>query len=285
MQLRHKTLYILIVALCIVCLLLYLSKKRQVEGFSSTPIPKIIWSYWNDANIPPKVEQILRNRGEVLSTWEQRVLNEDSVYHYIPRGKFPKGYSALTHQAKSDWIRLYLLKVYGGCWMDASIIVNSSQGVEHMYTESVRSSSELSGFYLSSHTLNSVKESYIESWFIMAPPNSRVVSLWYEEFTEAVTGGFLPYKKKVFSKINVSNIYSPKDEDTYLTIHSSLQYVLQVRIPSTPKIIIYDAADTMFKPHIDCKWNSECTVRFIRETPKEKQPTYIKLRSQERNAL
>ena len=138
MKLRHKTLYILIVALCIVCLLLYLSKKRQVEGFSSTPIPKIIWSYWNDANIPPKVEQILRNRGEVLSTWEQRVLNEQSVYHYIPRGRFPKGYSGLTHQAKSDWIRLYLLKVYGGCWMDASIIVNSSEGVEHMYTESIR---------------------------------------------------------------------------------------------------------------------------------------------------
>ena len=107
-----------------------------------------------------------------------------------------------------------------------------------MYTESVRSSSELSGFYLSSHTLNSVKESYIESWFIMAPPNSRVLSLWYEEFTEAVTGGFLPYKKKVFSAINVSNIYSPTDEDTYLTIHSSLQYVLQVRIPSKPKLII-----------------------------------------------
>lgn len=285
MKLRHKTLYILIVALCIVCLLLYLSQQRQVEGFSSTPIPRIIWSYWNESQIPPKVERILKERERVLSTWEQRVLNEHSVYHYIPRDRFPKGYDTLSHQAKSDWIRLYLLKVYGGCWMDASIIVNSSEGVERMYTESVRDGSELSGFYLSSHTLNSVKESYIESWFIMAPPSSRVVSLWYEEFTEAVRGGFLPYKKKVFSAIDVSNIYSRTDEDTYLTIHSSLQYVLQVLIPSKPKLIIYDAADTMFKPHVDCKWNPECTVRFIRETPKEKQPTYIKLRSQERNAL
>ena len=288
MHLRRKDIiYILIITLCISCVLLYATRQRKVEGFSDGTlyIPKIIWSYWNDPQIPPKVERILKNRERVLSTWEQRVLNQETVYDYIPQGEFPQGYDTLTHQAKSDWIRLYLLNVYGGCWMDASIIVNTSEGVERMYTESVESRSDLSGFYLSSHTLHSVKESYIESWFIMAPPKSRVVSLWYEEFTQAVTIGFLPYKKKVFSEIDVSNIYSRTDEDTYLTVHSSLQYVLQVRLLTKPKIIIYDAADTMFKPHIDCKWDTECTVRFIRETPKEKQPTYVKLRSQERNAL
>lgn len=282
---RKPTIYILIVTLCILCGLLYVLRGEELsEGFSES-IPKIVWSYWNDPEIPPKIKKILDDREEILSTWEHRVLNEETVYNYIPRDSFPEGYDSLSQAAKSDWIRLYLLKWYGGCWMDASIIINTDVGVESMFKGSMQAASELTGFYLSSHTMNSVKETYIESWFIMAPAGSRLISLWYEEFTEAVTGGFLPYKKKVFSKIDVSNIYPRSDENTYLTIHASLQYVLQVRMSSKPKILIFDAADTMFKPHIDCKWDTECTIRFIRETPKEKQPTFIKLRSNERIEL
>jgi hypothetical protein len=133
--------------------------------------------------------------------------------------------------------------------------------------------------------MKSEKESYIENWFIMAPPNSPVIKLWYEEYTDAVKIGFIHYKKKVFSSIDVSNIYSKEDDNTYLTQHAALQYVLQVRMREKPNILIVDAADTMFKPHVDCGWKSGCVIEYINRTPKEKQPPYIKLRSNERNAL
>ena len=283
---RTPTIYILIVTLCILCGLLYFRQKKVTEGFTDASIPRIIWSYWNDPQIPPKVEKIMREREAVLSSWEHRVLNEDTVYDYIPIDAFPEGYSKLSHQHKADWIRLYILKEHGGCWMDASIIVNSTDELERLYTESLNKRSEFTGFYLSSHIRNSVKESYIENWFIMAPIHSRLISLWYEEYTEAVTIGFLPYKKKVFSRINVSNIYGEfEDDSVYLTQHAALQYVLQVRLASRPNILIFDAADTMFKPHVDCNWDISCVLKFIKHTPKEKQPSYIKLRSSERNQL
>ncbi len=172
--------------------------------------------------------------------------------------------------------------------MDASIIVNSGDELESLYKQSVETRSEFTGFYLPSHTLNSVKETYIENWFIMAPKQSKIIQLWYEEYTTAVEIGFLPYKKRVFSKIDVSNIYGEKEDDSvYLTQHASLQYVLRVRLEGKekPNILLFDASDTMFKPHVDCNWDTECTLKFIKETPKEKQPPYIKLRSTERNML
>lgn len=283
---RKPTIYILIVTLCILCGLLYLSQRKQTEGFTDAGIPRIIWSYWNDPQIPPKVEKIMRERERLLSSWEHRVLNEETLYDYIPRDSFPEGYDGLSHQHKADWIRLYILREHGGCWMDASIIVNSTDELERLYSESLESKSEFTGFYLSTHTRNSVKESYIENWFIMAPPSSRIISLWYEEYTDAVRIGFLPYKKKVFSRINVSNIYGEfEDDSVYLTQHAALQYVLQVRLSSKPNILIFDAADTMFKPHVDCNWDVPCVLKFIKDTPKQKQPSYIKLRSSERNQL
>lgn len=290
---RQRSIYILIASLCILLLLLGYLKSRPVEGFSDTAdmadipdIPKIIWAYWHDPQIPPKLKRILDERREVLSTWEHRVLDQTTVYDYIPRDEFPQGYDELSHQHKADWIRLYVLKIYGGCWMDSSIIVNSGDELERLYKESVQTKSEFTGFYLSSHTLDSVNETYIENWFILAPPSSPLISMWYEEFTEAVRIGFLPYKRKVFSKINVSNIYGEYEDDSvYLTQHAALQYVLRHRLKERPNILIYDASDTMFKPHVDCGWKSECVIEYIKNTPKEKQPHYIKLRSSERNAL
>jgi hypothetical protein len=271
----------------ILCISYYIKYIKTKEGFSSSQytLPRIIWSYWNDPNIPSKVKRILDEREEVLSGWDHRRLNEVTVYEYIPENTFPSKYDELSHQAKSDWIRLYLLKNYGGCWMDSTIIVNSSSEIERLYQESMYKQSELTGFYLSTHTLKSVNETYIESWFIMSPQQSPLISRWFEEFTEAVTMGFLPYKKKVFSKIDVSNIYGRNDENTYLTIHASLQYLLRHKLTKKPTIILVDAAETMFKPHIDCNWDSQCTVKYIKETPKHEQPSHVKLRGTETNNL
>ena len=281
---RSVLIGIAILTVLICCVIYLLLSCPQTEGFE-TSIPRIIWSYWHDPEIPPKVKKILDERAEVLSKWKHHVLNETTVYDYIPKDMFPKEYDGLSHQAKSDWIRLYLLKHYGGCWMDSSIIVNSPDELEDLYSKSIHIHSELTGFYLSSLTLNGESKTYIESWFILAPVNSPLVSLWYEEFTEAVIIGFLPYKKKVFSVIDVSNIYGRDDTNTYLTIHSSLQYILRHRLKRKPTLLIVDAADTMFKPHMDCNWDSSCVISYLQKTPKENQPPYIKLRGNERDAL
>jgi len=274
---------VLFIVICIV-VLYKISVSPVTEGFVSTSytLPRTIWSYWHDPVIPPKVASMLEERA--VLPWEHIVLNKTTVHDYIDPSLFPKGYDELSHQHQADWIRLYILKVYGGCWMDASILVNSGVELESLYQRSLEAESEFTGFYLQGHTLGGVPETYIENWFIMAPKGSRIIELWYKEYTMAVEMGFKAYKKRVFSKIDVSNIYGRDDDNTYLTQHAALQYVLRL-LPEPANIIIVDASDTMFKPHVDCNWDTECTLKYIKETPREQQPAFIKLRSNERNLL
>jgi hypothetical protein len=260
--------YILIIVACI-CIGLCLAK-RTVEPFTTYSLPRIIWTYWNDPRIPPKIEKIMREREVVLSTWEHRVLNEETVYDYIPRDSFPDGYYKLGHQHKADWIRLYLLKTYAGCWMDASIIVNRTDEIEEMYEESVSIQSQLSA-YSDSGTSN-----YIETFLIMAPTESKVIDIWFTEYTSAIESGFLPYKKKVTSKIDVSNCFAG-DDDVYLTTSAALQYTLRVHLYNKPPMVLKDRYKTMYKYLAECKHDSKCVIAKIKDTPIGEQPPNIKL--------
>jgi len=286
---RSVLIGIAVLTVLICCVIYLLLSRPQVDGFSSfTTIPRTIWSYWNDPNIPSSLQKILRERQAVLSTWEHRVLNEISVYDYIPKEDFPQKYNELGHQHKADWIRLYLLKVYGGCWMDASILVNSPRDLESLYEEAIETKAEFAGFYFSNITLNGQKDTYIENWFMLAPSRSPLISLWLDEYTEAIAVGFLAYKKRVTSVLDLSNIYGKgedQENNVYLTQHACLQYILRHKLTRKPTLVLKDAADTMFKPLVLCEWDSECVIKYIQTTPIEEQPSYIKLRNQERSAL
>ena len=268
---RPRAIYILIISLCIlVAVLVFLRRippRHAVEGFAT--IPRIIWSYWHDPQIPPKVKQILDDRREVLSGWEHRVLNETTVYDYIPRDEFPKGYETLGQQHKADWIRLYLLKIYAGCWMDASIIVNRSTEIEELYEESLLRKSQLTGYSIGN-------SSYIETFLLMAPMKSTVISPWFDEYTSAIEYGFAPYKKKVSSKVDLSQCFSGED-DTYLITTAALLYTLQVILPEEPPMVLKHRDESMLKYHVECNNDNKCVVEKIRNTPKHLQPPNLKL--------
>lgn len=263
--------YILLIVACI-CIGLGLGlglAKRTVEPFTTYSLPRIIWTYWNDPRIPPNIEKIMKEREAVLSTWEHRVLNEETVYDYIPRDAFPEGYYGLSHQHKADWIRLYLLKTYAGCWMDASIIVNRSDEIEEMYEESVSIKSQLSAYCEGG-------SAYIETFLIMAPTESRVIDLWFTEYTSAIGSGFLPYKKKVVSKIDVSNCFD-NDEDVYLTTTAALHYTLRILLNNSSPLVLRERNNSMYKYLSECKHDSKCVIAKIKNTPKDEQPPNIKL--------
>ena len=93
--------------------------------------------------------------------------------------------------------------------------------------------------------------------------------------------GFQPYKERVFSKKDVSNIY-PKDGDNmYYTAYASLQYILT----DTDRIIIKDASTSVYTYHHECRWDSPCVVNKIKNIPKESQPDIIKLIGQDRSYI
>lgn len=240
---------------------------------SSYTLPKIIWLYWDTPERPTLVQQIYDNNKEKVRGWDVRFLNKTSLPTYISESDYPNNYSNLSTPHQADWIRLYLLKQYGGCWMDASIILNDPEAMDRLYTQSVSIRSQFTGFSFKRTNL------YIENWFIMAPKNSSVIDLWFQEYTKAIEMGFLNYKHRLFDLgVNLSKIYKRHTDDVYLTQHACIQYVLQKQCLFIPPMIILPAEDAMLKIRQTCNYDCKCTMNTIRNKPEEaRRLPYIKL--------
>lgn len=242
-------------------------------------IPKIVWSYWNDENIPPTIRKIMDQRAATLANWKFIVLTDATIPDYLPN--YPNNYNTLKQSHKSDWLRLALLEKYGGCWLDASIIVNSATAFEQIYNESMSVRSEFTGFFTGMGLKDEDPTTFIESWFIMAPLNSRVISEAYKEFTKACTIGFQEYRVKALEEHNFSkHVYNNDVNDknnVYLTVYAAIQMSIQKRLNRKVNIILYNSYDAMYKLHADCwipekqDYDSICIVKLMRD-----QPNYVK---------
>ena len=268
-------------------------KKRRVrrtrkQRGGSYNIPKIIWGYWDDSNVPVEMMRFFDRRKKVLGGWEHRLLNKDNVYDHIDKASFPKTFGHLSPPHQADWIRLAVLEKHGGCWMDAAIFVNKADALEELYKESVTAKSEMTAFYSEHFAKGKGPESYIENWFIMAPIHSKLITEWKKELEHAIRIGFKAYKKEVFKHVDAEHIY-PKPDDalndqhwrTYLTMHACILMVLR---RYKPNMILKRAEDTMYKVHNDiCKWEPHCSaaeeirknVELVKDIP------YMKISSRE----
>jgi len=279
---KHKN--ILIILIIIIIILLYLLlKKNYSEGFGiqDYDLPKIVWSYWDSDTLPEQIQLIYDNNKKQLSNWDYRLVTNSNKKDYIGDDDIKKD---LSPQHYADWLRLYLLKKYGGVWMDISIIVNYT--FDDLWNKSFIKKSELTGFNMSNLENNSVNIPVIENWFIMAPKNSEIISLWYEEYTKAIEMGFKSYKMEQISNgVNFQNIFGNNEDEVYLTQHGCLQVVLQKRLNREPNIFINLASETMFKIQSDCEWNNKCLQEKINNTSYSKKIPYIKLRGVDREHL
>ena len=280
----NKIYIIYILFLCLIILyLIKITKQIHFENYDYK-IPKIVWSYWstdNFDNIPTSVKQILIDRKKKLESknWKVNMIDNSNINNYIDKNECPLNYNKLGVQHQSDWIRLKLLQKYGGLWMDASIIINNIEKLEEMYQDSLQNKSELTGFYLKELTMNDDNTTYIENWFIMVPINTNIINSWLDEFETAIDMGFDNYVNKIKSTGYINDgIYR---FGSYLTQHLCLQIVLQ-KIDNKPKLLLYNADDSMFKLHIICEWKDECTKNKLLNDETVKNIPFIKLRRNDR---
>jgi hypothetical protein len=260
--------------------------------YNEPPVPKIIWAYWHSEDIPPLIKKMLVSRQQILKTWQFYVLNEKTVRNFLY--DFPKNYESLSTTHQSDWIRVSLLRLYGGCWLDASIIINSEHEFEEMYARACYQRSEFTGFYTPRALVNNDKRSFVENWFIMAPKNSTILVALSNEYRKAIEMGYLQYRNLIEQQrtdVATKHIYNQKEkEDVYLTNYVCLQVVLHDN--PNANIILMDSSKTMYRLHELCwdsakkDYDSECIVKRIRDEPEEtKKIPFIKLTNAQRTHL
>ena len=224
------------------------SKYRQENSIKLKDDYRNIFCYWDTEELPPLINECIKKiKKEMDSKWNIILLNRNTVYKLISKNDFPKNYEKLQPPAKTDWIRLYLLKKYGGLWMDISIVLNDPQEIEDIYNIIMNSNKNLCVYEMSHHRIKVNNKEYpgIENWFIMAKSKNDIISKWLIEFEYAIEIGFDKYSEY----INKNNyiLSSGCKKYKYLTSYRCIQVVMQKYDINLDEIYIKDAKETMYK--------------------------------------
>jgi hypothetical protein len=236
--------------------------------------------YW-DENQTPLIKAIIKNNRKVLKNWDVRILSKKTIHTYIK--KFPKEYDSITVQQQSDWIRLYLIMTYGGIWSDASIIYNDVSKVEELWKKSIHY--DYIGFFNNHKKVKNVYTN-IETWFFGSEKNGEIVTLWYNEYTNAMKEGFLTYRNRILQEgTKLDEYYKDKvNDDVYFIVYMCLQHVLQHKNKIPPMLLLH-AYKSMFLLHEHCKNKTinYCVMNKIKTRKYVKKIPFIKLTRHERN--
>ena len=240
--------------------------------------------YWDSARLPALVARIQAYNQSRLVGWDVRFLRRADLNTYIAPAEYPPAFDKLIVQHKADWIRLALLSKYGGCWLDASIILNHADALDRLYEESVAAKSEFTGFRCPNkcRSMSAMPPLCVDNWFLMAPRRSPFLRLAFEEFDRAVRTGFELYRTQILKEgIDVQCVHQWKTSD-YLTMQMCMLAVLQ-RLPSVPPMIFHSSVESMYKLHTECKWDAKCMEQIFHEEPERvRRIPYIKLTRGER---
>jgi hypothetical protein len=286
MNIKKTQLYIILFIIIIILLFIYLITFKYIDYFTENLInnnynlPKKIWIFWDNETLPKDIKLIYDNNIKILDGWDIKMLNNNNVKDYIDVDSFPNNYKNAGPAHKSDLIRLKLLEKYGGVWMDAGIIINSKDELEKLHKDTLENQYELTAFTLDEKDANYTYHQYIENWFLIAPQNSNVISIWLKEFENAFTIGFDEYTNYIKAKPNIK--LCSRLDTTYLTQHRALQVALQTNPTNTitnsnHKLLLLNSEEYMFKLMKNCDWKFDCIKDKFENDKNTKNIPSIKL--------
>ena len=235
-------------------------------------IPKIIWTFWHDNNYPLFVKKCFKSWSKHNPTYKINIITNDNFSNYLDEDI--NNYKHMDFiQRKSDFIRILLLKKYGGVWIDASILCTGS-------LDSILDGHKYAGYYLDSFTIDK-RYPIIENWFIAAEKNNDFINLWAEEFLKInnydTIEDYLSYTKSFNLKENISI-------KNYLTMHVSAQMALQTKNYDISNLYLLKAEDGPYKYLVNGRWDGSKSLNLLCSTNDWSKPI-IKFRSHERKLI
>lgn len=220
-----------------------------VAANANQAIPKIIWTYWNQAQPEAFVLQCIDSWRRHCSDYEVRLVHPDNLDQWVSAVALPPAFAQLHPTKQSDWLRLYLVARYGGFWLDASTLLTTS--LDWMTAAAV-SAPEFCGFYLEKFT-REPRYPVIESWAFGAPAGGVFITAWQREFHQAlIEEGTQAYLARQQALPGWEQLLQGIRDPHYLLIHIAAQQVLQ-RTPQV-RMALYKAEDTAYFYHHRLRW-------------------------------
>jgi hypothetical protein len=161
----------------------------------------------------------------------------------------------LMPQHASDYIRLWLLREFGGLWLDAGIVVNAPDVLEDLVKTCEAEEADL-GIFVNTEWSEEYGGDDYENFCMFAPKASCVVTTWIQEYERALVVGANSYANEA-RKLQVR--MNPKRFDPYFSAYVALHMSLQVLLRESHIHIVSRAAqDSLYKLQAACQWNDDC---------------------------
>jgi hypothetical protein len=137
-----------------------------------------VWSYWHSVERPRIVDECFASWSRCLdsSKFTIVILSETTVRDYLPDEwlKQIPHFEELPKAHQADFIRLSVLKLYGGIWMDASTYL--WRDLEFLH--------DIDSFY--APRIPFVDAHAVQVWLLAAPKGDHVITVWLQAFIEAL---------------------------------------------------------------------------------------------------
>lgn len=220
-------------------------------------IPKIIWIYWHDFNMPQLVRVCVSNIIRLHPDYEIHVLNHKTIKEYIDID-IDTLCNMIPIANLSDLIRLKLLKKYGGVWIDASVILE--ENIEDFFLVK-ENRFEIIGF----HNLYQSKHSnipVIESWLLASPPNSKFINSWLSFFEPIVKLGNVGLFKEFEKRKDFKDLCTGLGNPQYLIVYIAAKLAYQDMLNKC-NMKFYCCDNSAFAVQIFSKWRTrKCIVNY-----------------------
>ena len=186
--------------------------------------PRLVWTFWHEglASAPPLVRACIDSWRRANPGWEVRVLDSSSLAdHPDFAGALDVTRPDLDITKISNLLRLYLLSVFGGVWVDATVYCTRS--LDEWLGPYART-----GFFAFK---DPGPDRRISSWFLAAEPAHPLVREWRRRFAghfERQRFRLQPTAVGRFVVRQLTPVLGRNARRTQLWLHPRVQRLLQV---------------------------------------------------------
>lgn len=184
-------------------------------------IPKIIWMYWEEDMIPFFIRKTICNIRRLHPDHQVFVLSKNNLALFLPELIFKREMPVAN---KSDLIRLELLHLYGGIWMDCSILLRDNLNWIHEKADG--QAFDVIGYYREKSTVDPTYP-VIESWLLAAAPLNPLIKLWLDELTPLKDLGSEGYFEFIKKRPDYDLIKQKISTPSYLLVYLAGQIALR----------------------------------------------------------
>ena len=261
---------------------------------ASPRIPLQIWTYWNSdpAKIPDLIRRCIQTWRDSNPGYRITVLSDADLTASGPAGvdlTGPDFQKFRDNPARfSDLVRLHVLARHGGIWMDASIICTRPLD----WVQAVAAKGDAGGnpldlvaYYTDYNTDKAMcaTSRALESWFLAAPPGSRFVVDWRDEFLRMRN---FPDAAAYTTDLRERGVQLQGLRDSsYHAVYHSAQRVLQAAAAADKPYSLHliRSDDTAYKPALTHGWGSPAAAAVLAH--KHDDQPIIKLTKYDRTKL